>query len=211
MSQKLTTDNLPVSEDQGTDSPKYVTVEQLNAAISSRFRSFESKQSETLAEIKALLSNQPQTQKEEKVESKKEDPAFSALKTQVEELRSYKAAARNQNLRNQVKQQFLAQGINPKAVDALIALHVDANKEINYASDSSDEILFKQGESTFGLADGVANWAKSDNAKAFLAPVPVKGSGDRGYNSNPNSTTKKNNTQEDFGNALLDVFLNKNQ
>ena len=196
MVEKTTSNNPELKEDQGADSPKYVTSEQLNAAITAKFRSFEAKQQETLSRIEQLLSPKKEEQQEEK--PKKEDASVLSLKQQVERLTQDKKRSRENALKSRLQEELLAAGVNKQALKALVALHM-AENAVEYESEDSDEIVYKTQDSVYQLKDGISAWAKTEDAKAFLAARGVTGSNDRSY-ATPKEIQKAPSTEEFMNN-----------
>lgn len=195
MVDKTTSNNPELKEDQGADSPKYVTSEQLNAAITAKFRSFEAKQQESLARIEQLLSKKEEPQEEK---PKKEDASVLSLKQQVERLTQDKKRSRENALKARLQEELVAAGVNKQALKALVALHM-AENAVEYESEDSDEIVYKTQDSVYQLKDGISAWAKTDDAKAFLAARGVTGSNDRSY-STPKEIQKAPSTEEFMNN-----------
>lgn len=188
MVDKTTGNNqMPNSDlDEGNASEKYVTVEQVNqiihAAMTARNRAFESKLDEKFSRLEGLL--QPKQEEESAPKGKKLTPEMEAMQNQLNQLRNERVKARDMQLRTAVKEQLLKAGVNPAAVKALVAMHVDADKTIGYAGEESDEILYRGSDSHFTLEQGLGTWLKSDEAKIYLAPKGAAGSGDRPYHNN---------------------------
>jgi hypothetical protein len=83
----------------------------------------------------------------------------------------------------------------------------EVEKTVSYASDQSDEIVFKSGESVFTLKDGISTYLSSEEAKPFLAPKGAVGSGDRPYtkqSSKPQQAGKL--SMEQAGEALAAIL-----
>ncbi len=200
-------------QDEGDASEKTVTIEQVNqivnAAITARNRALENKLDSQFAELRNLMS--PQTQSEEPTSRVgKVDAKTQMLETQIKQMQSERARRRDSELRSAVKDQLLAAGVAPGAVKALVALHVDAEKSVGYASDDSDDIVVKTSDSVYSLQEGLGNWLKSDDAKIYLAPKGATGSGDRSYfkTNNNNQSSGKPPSRQNVGNMLASAFLN---
>lgn len=199
-------------QDEGDASEKTVTIEQVNqivnAAITARNRSFEEKISNQFAELKNLIAPQ-QNQEEPTSRVGKVDAKTQMLETQIKQMQTERARRRDSELRSAVKDQLLAAGVAPGAVKALVALHVDAEKSVGYASDDSDEIVVKTQDSVYSLQEGLGNWLKSDDAKIYLAPKGATGSGDRSYfkANNNNQSSGKPPSRQSVGNMLAGALM----
>lgn len=198
-----------LEQDEGTSSEKFVTSEQVaqivNSAITARNRAFESKLESQFSELKQLFSKTDETQSE--IKAKKVNPELEAMQNKLKVLEGERSKARDMQLRTAVKEQLLKAGVNPAAVKALVAMHVDADKTIGYANEENDEILFKGNDSHYTLEQGLGNWLQSEDAKIYLTPRGTAGSGDKTYN-NSNKFSGKSNTpsRKDVGNMLVSAF-----
>lgn len=212
MADKATGSNsLPnMSQDEGDASEKFVTAEQVaqivNAAITARNRAFESKLENQFSELKSLL--QPNKEESEvPVKGKKMTPEMEAVQNQIKQLQAERAKARDMNLRNSVKEKLMKAGVNPAHIKALVAMHVDADKSIGYASDESDEILFKGADTHYTLDQGLDTWLKSPDAKIYMNPKGASGSGDRNYTNNNNFSGKNGKpSRGEVGNLIAQAL-----
>ncbi len=188
MVDKTKDENSASNQNEGdSDAPKYVTIEQLNQAITARFRSFETKQTDSFTRLETLFAQgrEPAAPEEPAKPSKKiqDDPLVQALTNQVKLLETERTRNRALNLRAKVQEELLAGKVNPQLVKPLLA-QFEVDKTFSYASDTSDEIVGKFGESIFTLKDGVSTYLSSEDAKPFLSPKGAAGSGDKPYTSN---------------------------
>lgn len=213
MADKLTGNNQVPNPDSGEgDAPQSVTIEQVNqivhAAITARNRALESKLDSQFAELRNLMAP-PQTQEEPTSRVGKVDAKTQMLETQLKQMQAERARRRDSELRNAVKDQLMAAGVNPSTIKALVAMHVDADKSVGYASDESDEIVFKTRDSVYSLQEGVGKWLQSDEAKAYLAPKGATGSGDRSYfkTNNTNQSSGKPPSRQSVGNMLANALI----
>lgn len=212
MVDKTTSNNpeLKLDQDEVTPSEKFVTAEQLNAAITARFRTFESKQSEQFSKIEQLILERA-TQQESKEQKKApvEDPQIAQMRKQIEKLTADKAKNREVALRSKLSEELVAAGVNPATVKALVALHVDSDKAVSYESDESDEIVFKAQDNSYSLKDGLQQWLKTEDAKAYLIPKGAKGSGDTSYQKP--TVPKTENKSAEAAASMLHNFLFSNE
>ena len=213
MADKATGNNsMPnTSQDEGNTSENSVTIEQVNqivnAAITARNRALESKLDSQFAELRNLMAPQ-QDQQEPTSRVGKVDAKTQMLETQIKQMQTERARRRDSELRSAVKDQLIAAGVSPQAVKALVALHVDADKSVGYASDESDEIVVRSKDAVYSLQDGLGNWLKSDDAKIYLAPKGASGSGDRSYNkTNNNQFSGKPPSRSSVGNMLATALM----
>lgn len=201
MANKATGDNSAPNQEQDSDESANIN-ETINRAITARLRSFSEKIDSMLEE---KLSKLQPVDKEEK--SKKStaspDPEVEAIQNELKALQNERKANRDMSLRATVKEKLLQAGVNPSAVKALVALHVDSEKTISYASDGSNEILFRDHDSHHTLDHGISNWLKSDEAKIYLTPKGHKGAG---FTSTKNSSQNNQQKPESAAVALIDYL-----
>jgi hypothetical protein len=171
----------------GAETPTYVTPAQLNAAITARFRSFESKLDEHLTKLQ-----QPAAPEPKKAEGDDVAKRIAALEKALDASRKDAEAARARHLdttlRTKVAEELSRIGVSsPKHA---LALLVDAEKRIAWGE---DERLVWRGDdgSESDLSVGLKSWAKTPDARIYLAPRGTVGSGDRGapVNGTPSSKT----------------------
>jgi len=210
MVDKTTGSNQVPNPDQGGDEPKFVTVEQvnqiINSAITARNRALESKLDAQFSELKNLMAPQaPEAEPTSKVG--KVDAKTQLLESKLQRMEMERTRRRDVELRSAIKDHLMQAGVNPAAIKALVAMHVDADKTVSYASDDSDEIVVKANDSVYSLTDGMNNWLKSDDAKIYLAPKGATGSGDRSYSkTNNTNTTGKPPSRQQVGSMLMQAF-----
>jgi hypothetical protein len=188
--------------------PAYVTEEQLQAALTTRFRAFEQKVDKTLAdglgsmgtklrdELAALFPKpEPKPEGDAKPEGggvpqaqpapelKKLQDQIALLTKQAEDARSERDAervrARDSLLRQRVTDALATVGIEGVRARHALGLLVDAEKRVRW-SDDGDSVLFRtDAHDELDLAGGVREWLKTDDAKLYLPPRGAAGSGDR--------------------------------
>lgn len=212
MVDKTTGNNSEPDQNQGgVDAPSYVTAEQVaqivNSAITNRNRQFEGKLDEKFTRLEALLAPKSEVSEEPSKPSKVSmDPKVMQLENQLKALQAERHKSRDQSLKARTQQLLIEQGVNPKAIKPLIAMLVDAERTISYASDDSDDIIFKQADYHVPLQDGVAGWLKSEDAKPFIAPIGAVGSGDRKYQTQTSKPTDVK-SKEEAGQRLANFLL----
>jgi len=190
----------------GGDQPVAVTEasvnEQINKALTSRFKTFEEKQTKTLeglftrhsesfgatldAKLEAIKPAAPvQVDKQDPTQS----PEYRAQQKQIDDLhktvkqaQTEKAAerqkARTITLRQNVKAALEAAGVtHPHAAGILI----DSLKLVDFADESSDNVIFrKKGtDETDLLETGLSEWLKSAEGKLYVPASGASGSGER--------------------------------
>lgn len=187
------------------DAPKYVTEAQLNKAISARFASFEKKlgsQAETdrkavISEVGSLLDEKlgalkpaddgkpdpkgPDAGKADDPRIRGLEKQVAKLTTQLEQERQARDAetrkAADVSLRGKLAEALAGHGIEGKrAVHALGHL-VDATGRAHYGDDGESIVFRDEDGQDVDLKTGLADWAKSEDAKLYLAPSGAHGSG----------------------------------
>ncbi len=144
------------------------------------------------------------------------DPVIAGLQQQVEELKADNArkdaiaASEREQRRSSALRQHLAHALVKGGMDAGRARHavgflVDVEKRVKYAADETDELVFVDGDEELELAAGLKAWLKSDDAKLYLPPRGVAGSGDRGGGSTRPQTPGQPDRAA-VSNALLRVM-----
>lgn len=198
------------NQSQGDDEPKYITAAELNAAITARFRSFETKQSESLSRIESLLQQRTEpvaVEPEAPKPSKKveDNPLVQALDNKVKLLEAKNQKARETHLRAKLQEELLAGRVNPLLIKPLLA-QFELEKTVSYADNDSDEIVFKTADSVFTLRDGVQTYLSSEDAKPFLSPKGAAGSGDKTYKQTTKTQGVQKLSTEQAGEALLGLL-----
>jgi hypothetical protein len=199
--------NAPPEGAQGTDdSPKFVTEDQLNKAITARFKGFEQKIEKTFGEsltafggkmkeeLAALLPPKPEPKEPEKKKDaqapsaphpdlKRFEDQIAALTKQADDARTERDAERAK-MRDATLRQRLTDALATAGIDGVRARHavgllVDAEKRVRW-SDDGDAVLFRRAEDDdVELGEGLKHWLKTDDAKLYLPPRGATGSGDR--------------------------------
>lgn len=195
----------PDGKGNGGD-PKFVTQEQLsqvvNAAVSSHVKRLETRMTATIGsamrdvvaeQLKDVLPKPDDPPpKDPKPDDGKKDPAVAALERTVTQLtgklekaegaRAEEAKQRLQDaLRTSVVKQLGEAGLSgPHLKGAQAALYQDGRVHV----DDSGAQLFRDDDGTeLPLTEGLKAWVGSDDAKLYLPPKGVSGSGDQGGDS----------------------------
>lgn len=183
---------------QGDDAPKYVTVEELNRAITARFTGFQSKIEKTLAESQSsltgkldeLLKTKTPAAEEPKDKPSEKEVQFNALQAQYKELsQKFEAEqkaradaerkAREDSAYSALKQHLIAAKVRPELVDTLAdSMFSGRNKRVEF--DDAGNPLFKvkvapvkgmaEEDQLFSLQDGIQAFSKSKEAESWLLP-----------------------------------------
>jgi hypothetical protein len=169
--------NQEATQGEGNNAPSYATVDQVaqivNAAISSRNKNFEKKFEELMGK---LAPTEPDTKPGEKPSAE-----LSKLQKQLADLQaereSEKEKRRDLELRSSVKEKLSSLGIQPTHIKAAMAVLVDSERSIGYNEDG--ELVFRTPTGDRDLESGLKAWAKSEEAKLFLPPRGVAGSGEK--------------------------------
>jgi hypothetical protein len=188
--------------------PAYVTDEQLQAALTTRFRSFEQKVDKALAdglgamgtrlrdELVALFPKpEPRPEGEPRPaeggaaqpapapELKKLQDQIALLTKQAEDARSERDAergrARDSLLRQRVTEALSGVGIEGVRARHALGLLVDAERRARWADDGESILFRTDAHDELDLASGVREWLKTEDAKLYLPPRGAAGSGDR--------------------------------
>ncbi len=192
---------------QGDETPKFVTEEQLNKAITARFKGLEDKVQKSFGdsfssfseklrtEIAALLPPTPEAKpegdkKKDGDRAGAEGPELRSLKEQVARLTKLADDARSERDTERTKsrdaslRQTLAHTLAHAGIEGVRARHaigllVDSEKRVRYA-DQSDAVVFRRADhEEVPLDEGLGEWLKSEDAKLYLPPRNAGGSGDR--------------------------------
>jgi len=161
------------------DAPQYVTKDELNAMING----FRASLKKDLAEVKnAFASQQPKDeQAAPRLPKTEADAALIELRSQVKILqdreKAREAVLAEQNLHNTLREQLTQHGVNPKHVDHAIAF---LNQKKLVRTDEDGSYKMKVNQVDYDLNDAVKAWAKTDEAKLYLAPRGTQGSGQKG-------------------------------
>lgn len=141
-----------------------------------------------------------------------DSPAFKALQKKLEQLektaadeaqkrQEADARRRDTELRTSVLKLLNGHSITGDRAELALGVLVDAKKLVGYQPDS-DEIVFKSGDDVLPLADGLKAWVGTDQAKIFLPPKDIRGSGD-GPAGNGGAGTNPNNPLANISRALV--------
>lgn len=180
-------------EGENSDSPQYVTKEELNIALNgfrkSNKKDFESFESKLLSAI----SGRSNTSSQEDHVSDSDNPERATIKSlqaqlkeqnnKMKQLLDKDAAreqeARNMKLQNTVRDALSAHGITDKAFKVA---YNNLKEDISYDEDGF--VQMKLNDVHYPLKDALSQWVKTEDAKFFLPAKGTKGSGTNG-NLNP--------------------------
>jgi FtsZ-interacting cell division protein YlmF len=194
------------------EEPKYVTVDELAALLKAREDKFFSRVTAETGKLAAKLDAFGKAREEEKKE-----PAPAAepgtTKVKIEESPEYKgllrrlaeneertkaaeerataeaARARDSKMRQVLNEELVAAGVDSKMVKHAIGYLVDAEKRVKTLENGS--IVFVDGPDEVEFKQGFRGWLKTDDAKVYLSPRGVQGSGDA-----PAAKTQQRQNQE---------------
>lgn len=212
--------------------PNYVTEdkfnEMLNRAITARLSSVEKKLGAQVSEavnslfpkLEELVQTKftqtaPPSQGEPKLE---ESPLVKGLQKQLAELQEQnkrsqaerdteRQRARDVALRQRLTEELGKHGIDSRYVRQAIGFLVDAEKRVRWADDDGESLVFRDADgSELDLSTGLRSWAKTDDAKIYMPPRGVAGSGDRGGGVSPKQSQQGGIQRGAIGKALLAEF-----
>jgi hypothetical protein len=183
------------------EAPKYVTEEQLQSALTERFRALEQKVDRTLSGLGpklrdelATLFPKPEPKPPEGGDGKSPPrkagdgepaPELKKLQDQIAQLTTKaeaaererdaeRARARDTTLRQRLTEALSVAGIEGVRARHAVGLLVDAERRVRWTEDGQS-IAFDDIE----LAAGLREWLKTDDAKLYLPARGALGSGDR--------------------------------
>jgi hypothetical protein len=187
--------------------PGYVTEEQLQTALTARFRAFEQKLDKALTdglgsvgtklrdELAALLPKPEPTpeaegnrverngESEPTPELRKLQDQIAQLTKQAEDARSERdaerARARDSLLRQRVTDALSGVGIEGVRARHALGLLVDAERRVRWADDGASILFRTDSHDELELGPGVREWLKTEDAKLYLPARGALGSGDR--------------------------------
>lgn len=203
------------------ESPKYITAEELNKAITARFGAFEKKNKEAILE--ALNSIVPEIDKRvaslmtpEAKGKVEEDPKYKGLEKEIRELRqraeseataraAAEGKAKDRELRQTLRDQLATIGVDGDRARHAVGFLVDAERRVAWNEDG-DALVYKDPDgSEVDLKSGLRAWAKSDESKIYLPPRGTTGSGERQGGTKQNGAAKV--SREEIGQALLKTMF----
>jgi hypothetical protein len=215
------------------EAPKYITEEQLQTTLASRFKSFEQRFEKTLGEslgglgaklkdeLSAMLAPKPEPPAPEE-KKRKDAPAaehpelkklqeqIASLTKQAEDARSERdaerAKARDTLLRQRVAEALGVAGIEGIRAKNAIGILVDAEKRVRWSEDG-ELLTFRNGDREDELAGGLREWLKTEDAKLFLPPRGASGSGDRPGASPPRAPSGGPPSRADVADGLRRALL----
>lgn len=187
----------PDDTGDGADEPQYVTSEQLNRAISGHMKRLEGRLGASLktslAELMADRTPEPEPDTPEPdpdTSVAKPDPQMVALKRQLSALGNKLKASEDAQKASESKRQqaTLRSAVNTALGElGMSGQHLKGATAALYhegrvAVGEDGAALFRDQDGTeLPLADGLRDWAASDEAKLYQAPRSPRGSGDRGH------------------------------
>lgn len=218
---------------QGSDdSPKFVTEEQLNRAITARFKTFEKSLDGKFGEFKtgfesfqasiteALKPKQeppkeqpkdkgappPVTETPEFIETQKQLKALQAKYDAAEKKAAESETKRRDTLLRQTVDETLAKaGVDSARIKHARGFLVDAMKSVRFSEDGEYVVMLDSEGNESELSAGIKAFLKSDDGKIYLPPRGTAGSGERGGGIAPR-TDPNAVTKESIGNALLQLL-----
>ena len=214
------------------DSPKFVTEDQLNRAISARFGAFEksfgSKLEKTLGESLAGLSTKfeealasvktdgaPKNEQKQQSSSVLDAPEYKGMQRELAELKKQTAEAkaerdaergkvRDSSLRQRLGEELAKHGVDAARAKHAIGYLVDADKRVRWSEDG-EQLVFRDADGEVDLATGLKGWVKTDDGKLYIPPRGAQGSGDRPGGS-VNGQRQQTLQRGDIGRAILSEF-----
>lgn len=199
----------PEADSQGRSEPQFMTIDEFRTEINKintaykkqMVASVQKMMDEFKAEFKSSLS-QP-IDKPEKAESNSE---VAKLKEQLAILlkRDEENAARlrDTQLRTSLSDALTKVGVNPAALRHATGFLVDAEKKVRFNDDG--ELVFNFDNIDYPLEQGIKVWAKSDDAKFYLAPKNPVGSAQAGaVSAGPTKNLNSKPSEEELGAAIL--------
>lgn len=193
-----------LSSGDGASISKSEIEKMVNTAIGMRFRSFEEKQVSAFDKLEKLISESTKKPEEEALPAKpKKDQLMEALTNKLQILEQKDKRAREQHLRMKIQEELTGKVV-PGLVKPLLAQFALENT-VSYASEDADDILFKTSNGPLPLRDGIQEFLLSEDAKPFLPPKGVSGSGDKAYSQTHQApkTTERFATREAAAEAFV--------
>jgi hypothetical protein len=187
----------------GDDAPKYVTPEALNSAIVGHLSRFEKKLAPQFDAIASRIVEQlrpaPAVEDDDADEdataapsgapddmaaklSRRLDRERAEWRKRMEKLErereEERSKARDAQMRQAVRDQLIEAGVDPARVKQALTWVVEGERRIQYSEDGS--LTYRDDDGVpVSLSEGLSSWAKTDDAKVFLPPRNLQGSGDR--------------------------------
>lgn len=119
-----------------------------------------------------------------------ESPEFKGMAKQLETMRKQveeqtsranaeREKARDVALRQKLQDELAKRGVS--YTKQALATLVDSEKRVRWSEDGDDSLVFRDSDGAdLDLRTGLDGWAKSEDAKIYMAPRNAAGSGDRG-------------------------------
>lgn len=223
---------VPETSQGETSGPNYVTEEKLNElvnrAISARFSAFEKKIGGQVSEaVSGLLpkldeivsAKLPQKADISPANDKlEESPFVKGLQKKLAELEEQnrksqaerdaeRARSRDVAMRQKLSEELAKHGVDSRYVKQALGYLVDAEKRVRWAEDEGDALVFRDADgSELDLSTGLRAWMKSDDAKIYMPPRGVSGSGDRGGGTAPKTAQTGQMKRGDLSRLILSQF-----
>lgn len=192
-------------EGDDVSTPQYVTQEQLNQALNG----FRKSTKKDFDEIKALFSQreEPETTASKPAKGDKaEDLEKTEMKKQIQILLDRQAKAdaeaREVKLHASLRDALVQNGVDARYAEHAIALTKHKNM-VRYDDDGN--IVMRVNDIDQPLSDAAKAFAKSEDAKIYLAPRDTRGSGQRGSVRAPLTRETPDKRASDFDNLLLQL------
>lgn len=196
------------------DAPKGITSDEVNRAITARFKAFESRIDKLFEERFSALAPPKNAEDEPKEKSSKgldEHPEFQKLARQTQRLQEQlaqaqkerdaeKAHARDVKLRTELANMLADAGIDGARGKHAVGYLVDADKRVVW---DGDAIAFRGSDNELlPVGEGLKSWLSTDDAKLYLPPRGAVGSGER------SNVGGRVNAQADAQSSALEAIRN---
>lgn len=209
----------PKSDESGSNS--FITSEQLNKAISARFKAFDTKLTKQLdGFLESIKLPTPPKDKEPDLPPKDGDAddrfakferSMKARQTKLEnqikerdeQIGQERSARQVERMRRVAQDELASIGIEGTRGAHALGFLVDATKKVKIGEDGSPVFVDADGLEV-PLRDGLADWAKTEDAALYRAPKGSAGSGERPGQS---SYTRSGNDPESKALAAVTQFL----
>lgn len=156
----------------------------VNSAISGRNKDFEKKLDKQFEAFSTKLEQlvKPAEVNDPPAPSKKKpDPETAQLISTVESLKAANEKSRAKVLDAAIKTTCVEAKISPEVIPALTPF---LKAKFTYASEDSDEIVWREDDENLSPQEGMQRWVKNDPAaNHFLSVAKVVGSGDTNYSN----------------------------
>jgi hypothetical protein len=165
--------------------PKYVTADDL----AKRDKALHTRLEKLVQDFEAKITATPQradVEPQPQGGGVQESPEYKGLvkrlgemeqrvKTAEECADAERRATADAKMRQSLSDSLTGAGVDPKHLKHAVGYLVDAEKRVRLTDDGT--IVYQDGADAFDLATGLKGWLASDDAKLYLAPRGVVGSG----------------------------------